>query len=97
MEECLRGGPFERDTPTLREVVLTVKVAGHAEIGNLNKNKLGDVLPKQMSIHTSRGQGSGQRSNQRVTHADGLMQLLTTHTLQLSRLSRRMYLVASSL
>ena len=46
VEKCLRGSPLERDTPTLWEVVVSGKVTGHAEIGNLSKKELGDVLPR---------------------------------------------------
>ena len=35
VEECLGGGPLERDTPTLREVVLVGEVTGHAKVSNL--------------------------------------------------------------
>ena len=35
VEEGLGGGPLERDTPTLGEVVLIGEVMGHSKVSNL--------------------------------------------------------------
>ena len=37
VEEGLRGGPLERDTATLRHVVLIGEVPGHAKVSNLDE------------------------------------------------------------